>query len=306
MLKENYLTGNYVYYAEGRLNRPNSTGLVKEQPRDKTEDRSRCPFCPENGYMTPPSVFDNGIIKIVPNLYPFISEKEGLGYHEVVIDTPDHFEDISDFSREHMLILLKALKERTETLEEKNHIKYVQVFKNNGPNAGASQRHSHWQIGAQTIIPPKQAYMLKALEKYSLSKGESYFDGEENYISLWENHIFKVVIPTDSMFTFETHIITKKHITALTEMDEEALKALGEALGFQLNIYKQTDPGLSYNICFYSSPKDYRGSKHFRFYEQLIPRKGNMAGFEFSTGCYINSVPPGEFEKMLREAGLPC
>ncbi|MCD8158192.1 MAG: DUF4931 domain-containing protein [Clostridiales bacterium] len=301
MLKINYLTGSYVYFAEGRLNRPNSTGLVAEKTDGKKEDTSKCPFCPENGHMTPPAVFDNGVIKIVPNLYPFISEKEGLGYHDVVIDTRDHFENLCDFSEEHMLILLKALKERTEVLESKEHIKYVQVFKNNGPNAGASQRHSHWQIGAQTIIPPKIEYTLNALEKYCLSKGESYFDGKENYIDIWENDVFKVVIPTGSMFSFETHIISKQNITGITEMDENRLKALGDALRFQLGIYKKTDPGLSYNICFYSAPKEYRKSKYFRFYEQLIPRKGNMAGFEFSTGCYINSVLPTEFEKRIKE-----
>ncbi len=301
MLIKNYLTGIYVYYAAERLNRPNSTGLVENKPRTKDlRETDRCPFCPKNSHMTPPVVFDNGTVKIVPNLYPFISEKEGLGYHEVVIDTPDHFESICDFSPEHMLLLLKALKERTETLEEKDHIKYVQVFKNNGPNAGASQRHSHWQIGAQNFIPPKISYTMKALEDYSLSKGKSFFDDSENFIDIWENEIFKVVIPTDSIFSFETHIISKKHITALTEMNENCLKALAEALLFQLGIYKN-DPDLSFNICFYSAPKEEKNSKYFRFYEQIIPRKGNMAGFEFSTGCYINSVPPREFEKMIKK-----
>ncbi|MCD8089351.1 MAG: DUF4931 domain-containing protein [Clostridiales bacterium] len=302
MLIKNYLTGTYVYFAEGRMNRPNSMGLVKDgEPRSRNEDTSRCPFCPENAYMTPPVIFDNGRVKIVPNLYPFISEKEGLGYHDVVIDTPDHYENLWDFSDGNMLMLLNVLKNRAAELEGKSHIKYVQIFKNNGPGAGASQRHSHWQIGAQTIIPPKIMYAIKALEAYGAEKGKSYFDSGENYIDVWENGVFKVVIPTDSMFPYETHIITKKNITGITEMDDDCLKALGEALKVQLEIYKE-DSALSFNICFYSAPKGYKNNKYFRFYEQLIPRKGNMAGFEFSTGCYINSIPPKEFEKMIKKA----
>lgn len=300
MLKYNYLTGIPVYYAEERLNRPNSTGLPEGTPQaDKSADV--CPFCPQNAHMTPTPIYDNGVIKIVPNLYPFISQKEGLGFHDVVIDTPRHNEKISDYSPEHMKSLLEVLKMRQKDLEGEQGIEYVQVFKNNGRNAGASQSHSHWQIGAQTIIPPKLQIMTDRLAEFKAQNVISYFDSEEAYIPVWQNALFKIAVPSDSIFTYETHIITKEDTPSLTEFDSDGLDLLAEALLKQLSIYKKYDEGLNFNICFYSSPKKYKQAGAFRFFSQFIPRKGNIAGFEFSTGCYINSVPPKMFEKIIKK-----
>lgn len=296
MLIKNFLTGNPVYYAQGRLDRPLS---FKEHKPTHKDNGATCPFCPKNTHMTPPAILDNGTIRIVPNLYPFISEKEGLGFHEVVIDTKRHDEKLSDFSDEHMYILLNTLSERFKELLKYEHIKYIQIFKNNGSNAGASQSHSHWQIGAQNFVPPKIEYMLRVLKNYNEKNNENYFDSEGAFIKLWENDSFALVIPTDSMFTFETHIITKKDRQSLTGFDRDELFHLAEAIKKMLSIYTKMDTP-DYNICLYNAPKGYSDSS-FRFFIQLIPRKGNMAGFEFSTGCYINSVPPEVCESIMRK-----
>ncbi len=302
MMKKNYLTGNIVYYAEERLNRPHSRTDVGRYKNSK----EGCPFCPENKGMTPEAVYDDGVIRIVPNLYPFLSKKSGSGYHEVVIDTQDHFENICDYTPDHMFMLMKALKYRSLCLEKHENIKYVQIFKNNGLSAGASLYHSHWQMGAQTIIPPKIEYMLKAAYEYKMKYGKSLFSSSEKYIVLYENEHFKLAVPDDSLFTYETHIISKSEKSSLTELDNEELRALGDILKVQLNMYKGLDEGLCYNICFYSAPNGLRSANGLRSYEgfsffvQLIPRLGNMAGFEFSTGCYINSVLPERCAEILR------
>ena len=302
MLIKNFLTGTPVYYAEERLRRPISFEKSSRKKNDETsenDDGEGCPFCPKNAYMTPTPIFDNGTIKIVPNLYPFISEKEGLGFHDVVIDTPLHNERFAEFSQEHILMLLEALAERFLQLEGYEHIKYIQIFKNNGLGAGASQAHSHWQIGAQNFVPPKIRYMLDVLKEYSEKTGENYFDSKKAFITLWENSCFALVIPTDSMFTYETHIITKKSRQRLSEFSREELGLLGEALKKQISVYEAYDDRPDYNICVYNAPKGCSDSS-FRFFIQLIPRKGNMAGFEFSSGCYINSVSPEACEKIMK------
>lgn len=295
MLKQNFLTGSYVYFSEERLNRP--INLPKSAPVD--DDISNCPFCSRNSHLTPPPVYNDGIIKIVPNLYPFISQKEGLGFHDVVIDTPNHFENISDYTPAHTYRLLRVLQMRFNELYAYNHIKYVQIFKNNGLSAGASQPHSHWQIGAQTIIPPKIVYMLSVLQKYYTENNSCYFDSAAGYLNLWQNDMFKISIPTDALFPYETHIIPKNNRASLTDFSDDELKSLANALLKQLNMYKNFDKSLAYNICFYSCPKSLSGIQGFRFFIQIIPRIGNMAGFEFSTGCYINSVPANSCKTIL-------
>ena len=41
---------------------------------------------------------------------------------------------------------MKTMQKRYRQLEEDPRSKYVQIFKNQGKDAGASQSHSHWQI----------------------------------------------------------------------------------------------------------------------------------------------------------------
>ncbi len=296
MIKKNYLTGNIVYYAEERLNRPHS----RTEAESYKDNREGCPFCPENSHMTPDPVYDDGIIRIVPNLYPFLSEKDGSGCHEVVIDTKNHYENICDYSPEHMYQLLKALKTRSLELEKQSGIKYIQIFKNSGLSAGASLYHSHWQIGAQTIVPPKIEYMLDAAEKFENENGASLFCSREKYIDLYENNFFRLAVPDDGLFTYETHIISKTGRPSLTELENSELEELGDILHRQLNMYRKLDKGLCYNICFFSAPKAMRPAAGFAFFTQLIPRLGNMAGFEFSTGCYINSALPTRSAEILK------
>ena len=44
---------------------------------------------------------------------------------------------------------------RYRQLEEDPRSKYVQIFKNQGKDAGASQSHSHWQITSLCVVPLK-------------------------------------------------------------------------------------------------------------------------------------------------------
>lgn len=291
MLQKSFLTGEWIFFAEDRANRPYSAG----------DGEYDCPFCLSNESMTPPNIYcsENKRIRIFDNLYPFVAE--GYGVHQVLVDTDLHNERLHEFSYEHIFDVLSVFKRHTQKLNE-NHI-YTQIFKNEGTGAGASQIHSHWQVAALNVLPPRIKETIRILKDYYEKNNKCYFcDLDLNGLIIEENELFYAFAPHTPKFSYEIHISPKEHAHGITCLDDNAIKSLSRILKHTLvrlnNIYKN----LPYNICFYSSPVIDGVSRYVHFYIQIIPRTGSMAGFEFSTGCYINSVPPEKAAAVLRGA----
>ncbi len=311
MVKQCFLTGELIFFAEERAKRPQNFKKlrVSETPKEF------CPFCPENSSMTPKEIFstDDKKIRIVPNKYPFISKNDFFhhGLHDVLIDTDDHKERLYKFTDEHIAEVMKAIKHRfTEVMQDKR-IKYVQVFKNDGIDAGASQSHSHWQIASLSVVPPKFEGIKNVLQKYYNDNGECYFCHLKKTLGsqiIEENESFMSYVPTDAKFPYEMYIIPKEHILNISECDETQIFDLGKMVRNCVKRLAALYEGISYNICFFNSPKaesdddDFR--KYLHFHIQIIPRIGHMAGFEFSTGCYINSVLPEKSAEILKQVSI--
>ena len=305
MIKRCYLTGEYVFYATERANRPHSFKIIDDSPSVPVQ---YCPFCPQNEHMTPKRIFgtEDNSIRIVPNKYPFITvDDESFGVHDVLIDTADHEERMYMFTDEHMHRLMQVIKNRVIELEADPRIKYVQVFKNQGKDAGASQSHSHWQIAALSVVPLKTEHLLSVLGSYCEDNGKCYFchlDFGNRIIE--ENDLFFSYMPADAKFAYEMDILPKRHISSITEFTDKELESFGILLRNSVKRLEGIYKGVSYNVCFYSAPKDCKNNKAFHFYAQIFPRIGHMAGFEFSTGCYINSVLPEVGAEKLRQVKI--
>ncbi len=305
LIKRCYLTGEYVFYATERANRPHSFKIIDDSPSVPVQ---YCPFCPQNEHMTPKRIFgtEDNSIRIVPNKYPFITvDDESFGVHDVLIDTADHEERMYMFTDEHMHRLMQVIKNRVIELEADPRIKYVQVFKNQGKDAGASQSHSHWQIAALSVVPLKTEHLLSVLGSYCEDNGKCYFchlDFGNRIIE--ENDMFFSYMPADAKFAYEMDILPKRHISSITEFTDKELESFGILLRNSVKRLEGIYKGVSYNVCFYSAPKDCKNNKAFHFYAQIFPRIGHMAGFEFSTGCYINSVLPEVGAEKLRQVKI--
>lgn len=301
-MKRCFLTGEYVFYATDRAKRPHSY----KKTEVKVTPKQYCPFCPENEAYTPGLVYasEDKTIRIVGNKYPFLPKNgQFFGIHDVLIDTPDHEQALIDFSDEHMNTLIKTIKERYVQLEQDDRSRYVQVFKNQGIDAGASQSHSHWQITSLCVIPAKMEHLLGVLKKFHSDTGHCYFC-KLNFADriVEENEDFISYIPADGKFPYGMDILPKRHISSIKEFNEREIRNFGIILRNSLIRLNNVREGICYNVCLYSAPKNAKSEEYFHFYTQIIPRLGYMAGFEFSTGCYINSTLPEIAAKELREA----
>ena len=137
-LRKDLVTGRWVIISTDRQKRPNDFRLE----RSPTVGREYCPFCPGREAMTPPEILSyrqNGgapnapgwDIRVVPNKFPALQvegtldrEGEGLfdrmngiGAHEVIIETPDHKKTLATMTEPEIERVLWAYRERVLDLK---------------------------------------------------------------------------------------------------------------------------------------------------------------------------------------------
>ena len=127
-LRKDYIQEKYVIIAPRRGKRPHD--VAKPRERNKKMVTS-CIFCPEN-IKSVSSLYQYGDkqdwkIKIIKNKYPAVTlqNKKAYGQQEVVIETPDHVDEIEDLPVNHITELLKAYKIRTEKISKNKKIDYI-------------------------------------------------------------------------------------------------------------------------------------------------------------------------------------
>jgi len=304
-IRKDFLTGATVAISEEREMRP-----FFHKREDMDVSRENCPFCPENAFMTPGDVYvsKDGRVRAVPNKYPAFAENScAYGFHEVVIDTPVHEEKLKDFSIDGLGTALSAIRARTDFYYRNHQIKYVQIIKNDGQNAGASIFHSHWQLFALDFLPALQKTIHTNLYYYEQRVRSCFLCDIKNgagLLTVYENAYFLAYSPYASLYPHMVQIISKEHIGDIRDFDGARLEALAESLKIIAAALDAVVPNLSYNICFQNSPYHMESVQYraAHFFIRFIPRIGNLAGFELSTGCYISSVAPEKSCASLKKA----
>ncbi|RMD47246.1 MAG: galactose-1-phosphate uridylyltransferase [Aquificota bacterium] len=338
-LRYNYLKDTWSIIAVERARRPHdfATHVYEEYG-----DIKKCPFEPGNEGKTPPEIFSirepntkpdtpGWKVRVIPNKYPALrieetdksdfyliyDKKGGFGAHEVIIDTPDHYKHIQDFSVEEMSNMFLTFRERMRALYMDLRIKYVHIFKNHGKDAGKSLVHSHSQLIALSQIPKKQETMINQSRNYFKEHDRCYICDEikaellDGSRIVYENSDFLVFCPYASLYPFEIKILPKKHLHDFSTIDGDLLKDLSEATQQAVRRLHKALVNPPFNLILYTSPpvRDnpkepdyfYGIDKFFHWHIEILPRIAIHAGFELGTDYFINPTPPEEAAKYLRE-----
>jgi UDPglucose--hexose-1-phosphate uridylyltransferase len=337
-LRKDYLLDRWVVIATERGRRP--TDFAKQE-RQKAK-AAICPLCPGNEHMTPPAILvylksekgvrksadENGfrhkdwLVRCIPNLYPaFTPPKEessygtisvkgrlspAVGHHEVLIESPMHDEHPSDAEIPQLIHVVNAYIDRLRVLSEKPYVKYVSIFRNHGLEAGASLSHAHSQIIATPSIPRILEEELVASRKFHKKHGKCVFCHilkEETHGPrfIFENEHFVAFAPWASVHPMEFWIIPKKHEATLLGMEKSEVKAFAETLKACLSALKMLANDPPYNYGFHLAiNKDSR--EYYHWHLEVYPKLAIWAGFEKSTGMYINTVTPEVAAQSLKEA----
>jgi len=232
----------------------------------------------------------------------------GIGAHEVVVETPLHQETLATLSTQAVENVLLAYRDRIIDLRRDFRLRYVMVFKNHGVAAGASLEHSHSQIIALPIVPRRVIEEVEGAKAYFNYKDRcAYCDIIRQELHqktriVSETQAFLSIAPYASRFPFETWILPKTHFPSFELMEPfhygQAAQILSDTL-IKLNQVLH-DPPYNYIIHTSSSPEQDRDHYHWHF--EIMPKLTKVAGFEWGTGFYINPTPPEEAAAYLREA----
>jgi len=306
-IRKDYILERFVFIASERKKR-----RKEFKKHEQTKETGKCFFCPGNEETTPKEIGrikkgNSWSIRWFPNKFPIVEKNKKLnlkqkkyftsspayGMHEVIAETPDHKKQLWDLPEKQIKQLLDVYKNRIAELEKPKNIKYVQIFKNHGREAGTSLIHSHTQVVALPLIPSLVKQEIKATKNKcqycDIIKIES-----KSKRKCFENKDFIAIAPFASRFNYECWIFPKKHIKRLEKLNDKETKNLAEILNKVLNKLKKLN--LSYNYYVHYAPK----GTNLHLHIEVTPRAAVWAGFEFSTDMIINSVSPEEAAKYYR------
>ncbi len=91
---------------------------------------------------------------------------QGIGAHEVVIETPEHALSITALSEHAVEQVLWAFRDRVLDLKNDKRLRYVLLFKNQGESAGATLEHTHSQLIALPVVPKRVQEEIEGSERY--------------------------------------------------------------------------------------------------------------------------------------------
>jgi UDPglucose--hexose-1-phosphate uridylyltransferase len=247
-------------------------------------------------------------------LYPAFSPPEkkerfesgrAVGHHEVLIESPNHNEHPALARLSQLTYVVNAYVDRLKMLSSKSYVKYVSIFRNHGSEAGASLSHAHSQIIATPTTPVILSDELKASREFYEANGKCVFcdilEKEKDGIRfIWENDSFVAFAPWAAVHPFEFWILPKIHKTTLLDLGAEAVQDLAESLKVclsGLNLLLNDPP---YNYGFHIAPNTEKVDEFYHWHLEIYPKLTIWAGFEKSTGIYINVVPPEDSAKSLK------
>ncbi len=329
-LRKDPIIGRWVIISTERAKRPSDLAVEKSRAHG-----GFCPLCPGNEDRTPPELFsireDNSQpdtagwkLRVVPNKFPaLVTEGElgkrgegiydkmnGVGAHEIIIETPDHDANATTMSAHDFLRVLLAYQQRLVELKQDPRFRYISIFKNYGEVAGASLEHPHSQLIALPVVPKRTVEKLDGSQAYYAYKERCVFcDIIDQEISdgrrvVYENESFIALEPFASRFPFETAVLPKKHFSCFEETDNSLFASLAEMMSTVLKKINKSLGFPPYNYMLHSSPFNLNVSDYYHWHLEIIPRLTRVAGFEWGSGFYINPTPPEQAAQFLRETTI--
>jgi UDPglucose--hexose-1-phosphate uridylyltransferase len=325
-LRKDPVVGRWVIISTERSRRPSDFAPMPVRRRG-----GPCVFCPGQESSTPDEILAvrpdgslrNGpgwYLRVVPNKFPALriegeiersgdgiyDRTNGVGAHEVIIETPDHQATLVTLPEEAVVGVLGAYRDRMRDLRKDSRFAYVIVFKNDGEPAGASLEHSHSQLIATPIVPIMVEEELEgALSHFRIKKRCIWCDivrqerqGRARLIL--DEDGFVALAPFAPRFPFETWILPAVHRSSYEESPPEDLRPLARVLGEVLRRMYRVLSDPPYNFMLHSAPLHSPPLDHFHWHLEIIPTLTRVAGFEWGTGFFINPTPPEEAVKHLR------
>lgn len=230
------------------------------------------------------------------------------GAHEVIIETPEHKPSLTDLSLTNNRLVFRAYRQRLNYWRAHNALHYAVIFKNMGYDAGASLFHTHSQLIAANFVPPDVLRSCQRMQQYRETYERGYFsDMVESELNnrgriITETERFVVLAPFASYVPYSCLILPKSPAARFEESDDQELNEFADLTQRVLKALQQILPDAAYNFVLHTSPFHDYWDRVFHWRLELFPRLTRVAGFEWGSDCFINSVMPETAAAAMRQA----
>ncbi len=328
-LRKDPVTNRWVIIATERGQRPHDFIRKEEEPRSGL---SLCQLCPGHEDMTPNEIAvyreagtapnsSGWWCRVVPNKFPALEADgelgragigmydmmNGVGAHEVIIETPDHDEKIALMKVKQLEEVLWIYRDRFQDLKRDPRIRYILIFKNHGRAAGASLEHPHSQLIATPVLPKRVMEELEGSRQYYGFKERCIYcdiirqEKSDSQRVVVENTHFIAFQAYASRFPYETWILPKRHDSSYSDVNKSQVMDLAQALKEVLLRMHHSLKDPPFNYVLHTAPLNNDCRNYYHWHLEIIPRLTNPAGFEWGTGMYINPMVPETAAQSLRE-----
>lgn len=269
-------------------------------------------------------------VRVVPNKFPILriegdlnrqtsglnQSMRGIGAHEVIIETADHQRSLAKLDIAEITDVLIAYRARLLDLRQDSRFHYLQIFKNHGIEAGAPLPHSHSQLMALPIMPPVIHSELDICRSHFLASGNCLIcdllaqETADGRRMVFNDGNFLILAPYASSSPFELRLFPLRHNHDFALQNDQELADCAKALQDMLRRLYRLLEDPPYNFILHTTPPTHsRVSKpgywetiarDYHWHIELIPRLNQTAGFEWSSGFFINPLPPEDAARFLR------
>jgi len=322
----NPLTGEWVQVSPHRSKRP------WQGQQEKTEGESippydpTCYLCPgnkrSNGEHNPaytgPFAFTNDFSAIVEDV-PEGTIDDGLfqaktekGICRVICFSPRHDRTIPEMEADQIAAVVRLWQDEYATLGSKPFVNHVQIFENKGTVMGCSNPHPHGQIWSQASVPVEPAKKQQHQSAYFAEHGRTllsdYLQQEQRAAQriIFENDHFVALVPFWATWPFETMIVPKRAMAAITEMTPAETNAFADAYKRLTTRYDNLfSVSFPYSAGIHQAPTDGKAHPewhwHMVFYPPLLRSatvKKFMVGYEMLANPQRDITPESSAERL--------
>ncbi|MHB8146778.1 MAG: galactose-1-phosphate uridylyltransferase [Vulcanimicrobiaceae bacterium] len=273
---EDPIGGDIALIARSRRTRPDEFRNPVGEP---------CPFCPGHESRTPPSIVTvdaadgRWLARVFRNKFPAVEPPDGD--HEVIVDAPDHTDEIT-------LPGVILWRERFRAALDRYARAMPVLFKNRGEYAGATIRHPHTQLVALARAIPRWERIRSHAAEHLERTGNCVWCEDASEAGVQDRLVSGLTnivgfVPRHSRFGMVLRFAPTRCTAAFSDASDAELADL-------TTLVRQAVPGLgglAFNLFFEGDPHGGAGVSHW--HADLVPRANTLAGFELASDLHISS-----------------